>query len=69
MKHLKNPDKPRPRPESEVLPRKKSEGIVATDKEATNHFVQIYYATKKLKAETTVGDYRDFIVERLFTRC
>ncbi len=64
---LKNPEKPRPRPESEVLPRKKSEGIVATDKEATNHFVQIYYATKKLKAETTVGDYRDFIVERLFT--
>ena len=67
FEHLKNPDKPRPRPESEVLPRNKSEGIVAMDKEATNHFVQIYYTTKKQKLETTVGDYRDFIVERLFT--
>jgi zinc protease len=67
FEHLKNPDKPRPRPESEVLPRKKSEGIVATDKEATNHFIQIYYTTKKQKVETTVGDYRDYIVERLFT--
>src|SRR3990170_1140366 len=67
FEHLKNPDKPRPRPESEVLPRKKSEGIVATDKEATNHFVQIYYTTKKQKVETIVGDYRDYIVERLFT--
>ncbi|HEX6223463.1 MAG TPA: insulinase family protein, partial [Chryseolinea sp.] len=65
--HLKNPDKQRPRTESEVLPRKKSEGIVATDKEATNHYVQIYYTTKKSKIETTVGDYREYIVKRIFT--
>lgn len=64
---LKNPDKPRPRPASEVSPRKKSEGIIATDKEATNHFIQIYYTTKKLKPETTVGDYRNFIVQKIFT--
>src|SRR5687767_5515365 len=67
FENLKNPAKSKPRPESEVLPRKKSEGIVATDKEATNHFIQIYYATKKLKVQTTVGDYRDFMVEHLFT--
>ncbi|WP_276367230.1 M16 family metallopeptidase [Chryseolinea sp. H1M3-3] len=65
--HLKNPDQPRPRLDSEVMPRKKSEGIVATDKEATNHYVQIYYTTKKWKVETTVKDYRDFIIERIFT--
>ncbi len=67
FEHLKNPEKPRPRPSGEVLPRKKSEGIVATDKEATNHFVQIYYTTRKLIPETTVNDYRNFIIERLFT--
>ena len=65
--HLKNPEKPRPRAESEVLPRKKSEGIVATDKEATNHYVQIYYSTRKSKIETTVSDYREYIIKRLFT--
>jgi zinc protease len=67
FEHLRNPDKPRPRTEGEVMPRKKSEGVVATDKEATNHYVQIYYTTQKLKVETTVKDYRDFMVERLFT--
>src|SRR5687768_9488947 len=67
FEHLRNPDKPRPRTEGVVMPRKKSEGIVATDKEATNHYVQIYYTTQKLKVETTVKDYRDFMVERLFT--
>jgi zinc protease len=67
FEHLKNPEKPRPRPRSEVSPRRKSEGIVATDKEATNHFVQIYYTTKTLIPLTTVNDYRNFIIERLFT--
>jgi zinc protease len=67
FEHLKNPEKARPRVASEVLSRKKSEGIVATDKEATNHFVQIYYSTKKLDPETTIGDYRHYIVERLLT--
>lgn len=65
--HLKNPANPRPRTASEVPPRKKSEGVVATDKEATNHFIQIYYSTKKSTPETTVGNYRHYIVERLFT--
>jgi zinc protease len=67
FEHLKNPSTPRPRPASEVSPRKKSEGIVATDKEATNHYVQIYYTTKKARIEATVGDYRLYMIERLFT--
>ena len=65
--HLENPATPRPRSSGEVLARKKSEGIIATDKEATNHYVQIYYATKKAKTATTVSDYRDLIIKRIFT--
>ena len=45
----------------------KSEGIVVTDKEATNHVVEIYYAYKKAKEELTVGDYREYLVRMLFT--
>jgi zinc protease len=50
-----------------VSPRKSSEGVVATDKEATNHFIQIYYATRRSEIEKTVGDYRNYIIKRLFT--
>ena len=64
---LKNPGSPKPRVMPEVPGRKTSEGIVVTDKEATNHVVEIYYAYKKAKLETTVGDYRDYLVRVLFT--
>jgi zinc protease len=64
---LKNPSSPRPRALAEVPDRKNSEGIVVTDKEATNHVVEIYYTYKKAKEETTVQDYRDYLVRVLFT--
>ncbi|MFZ6012149.1 MAG: M16 family metallopeptidase [Bacteroidota bacterium] len=64
---LKNPAQPKPRLLAEVPPRKKSEGIVATDKEATNHAVEIYYSYQKSKEEVTLGDYREYLVRRLFT--
>jgi zinc protease len=64
---LKNPAKERPRTLADVPARKKSEGIVVTDKEATNHVVEIYYPYKKAKEETTVGDYREYLVRRLFS--
>ncbi len=63
---LKNPAKPRERKIAGIPARKKSEGLVVTDKEATNHFVQIYYATQKLKPDTTVGDYRQTIIKKFF---
>lgn len=66
FEHLKNPANPKPRALSDVPARKKSEGIVVTDKEATNHVVEISYSYKKTKDETTVGDYREFLVRRLF---
>ena len=64
---LKNPSSPRPRALADVPERKTSEGIVVTDKEATNHVVEIYYTYKKAKDETTVQDYRDYLVRVLFT--
>jgi len=64
---LKNPATVRPRVLADVPARAKSEGIVVTDKEATNHVLEIYYSNKKAKEDVTIGDYREFLVRRLFT--
>ncbi len=64
---LKNPSTPRPRALTDVPARIVSEGVVVTDKEATNHVVEIYYSYKKAKEETTIGDYRDYLIRILFT--
>lgn len=63
---LKNPAKAKPREYAPVPGRTKSEGVVVTDREATNHFLQIYYSYKTSKAETTIGDYRASIVKNIF---
>ncbi len=63
---LKNPAKPRPREYFKVPGRTQSEGVVVTDKEATNHFLQIYYSYKTAKPDVTLGDYRASIVRSLF---
>jgi zinc protease len=63
---LKNPAKERPRVYAEVPTRSTSKGLTVTDKEATNHILQIYYPYKKDKVETTIGDYRSSIVQNLF---
>ncbi len=62
---LKNPVNERPRVYEALPPRAKSEGLVVTDPEATNHILQIFYATEKSKVQTTVGDYRQSIVKAL----
>ena len=64
---LKNPAKPRPRISSTIDSRKTSEGLVVTDKEATNHILQILYSNKVVKPHVIVGDYRNQIVESLFS--
>src|SRR5690606_37560445 len=64
---LKNPAKPRERTDATLTPRQKSEGIVVTDPEATNHILQIFYSYKKAKEQTTLADYREYLIERLFT--
>ena len=64
---LKNPATSRQRFLADVPARTKSEAVVVTDKEATNHVVELHYSYKKAKDEVTVGDYREFLVRRLFT--
>jgi zinc protease len=64
--HLKNPKTERPREYATVPARTKSEGVVVTDPEATNHVLQIYYSYKPEKPEVTMGDYRESIIKSLF---
>jgi zinc protease len=66
FEHLNNPRNERPREYTGVPTRKKSEAVVVTDKEATNHVLQIYYSYKPEKPQTTMGDYRASIVKNLF---
>ena len=62
---LKNKVPSRPREYASVPSRTKSEGFVITDPEATNHILQIFYATQKTPLVSTVGDYRQGIVKSL----
>jgi zinc protease len=64
---LKNPSKARERSMTDVPARTTSEGIVVTDKEATNHVIEINYSYKKATETTTLGAYRDYLVRVLFT--
>ncbi|NOT74715.1 MAG: insulinase family protein [Cyclobacteriaceae bacterium] len=62
---LKAPAGERPRVYADLPTRQTSEGLVITDPEATNHVLQIFYATSKSKLQTTLGDYRQSIVKNL----
>lgn len=64
--HLKNPKNERTREYARVPARQKSEALVVTDPEATNHILQIYYSYKPQQPEVTMGDYRASIVKGLF---
>lgn len=64
---LKNPPKPKPRTQAKVPARKKSEGLVVTDKEATHFLVDINYAYHPTRDQTTLGAYREYILRNLFT--
>jgi zinc protease len=63
---LKNAKKPRERALVKLPARQQSEGLVVTDKEATNTVLQIFYPYNKSKDATTIADYRNSIVEGLF---
>lgn len=64
---LAKPKNPRKRDLHSVPERKKSEGLVVLDPEATNHVVQVHYSYKREKEATTVGDYRELMIRQLFT--
>lgn len=63
---LKNPEHERPRDYVSIPDRKVSNGLVVTDKEATNNAVQIQYAIRPTPPNKTIGDYRETLVRELF---
>jgi zinc protease len=62
---LKNAKNPRTRTIEQLPARPQSEGLVVTDKEATNAILQIFYPYAQSKEAVNVGDYRASIVESL----
>ncbi|NYE59280.1 zinc protease [Duganella sp. 1224] len=64
---LKNPAHPRPRAYASIPERQDSEGIVFTDKEVSANTVYIRYPIQSLPAEKTFGDYRQKLVENLYS--
>ncbi len=64
---LQNPSNEKPRFYAEVAARKKDESVVATDKEATNFFIEVDYPFYKVKPETTLNDYRTDLTKNIFT--
>ena len=64
---LKNPVPEKKRFYASVPPRKKSEAIVVTDKEATNFVSEVDFPFTPSKVEVTLGDYRRDLVKSLFT--
>lgn len=64
---LKNPAGYRPRKEFPVPSRTKSMAMTVTDKEATNYVVEIDYPFVKQKPQTTLADFRHYLIKNLFT--
>jgi zinc protease len=62
---LVNPPNPRPRNYPAIPERKESEALVVTDREAPSNVVTIRYPFLKRTEATTVGEYRDKMVEQL----
>lgn len=65
---FKNPANPRPRPDKYNVPqRNKKEAMILTDKEATYTIFRLNGNVKYSKPNETQGDYRDDLIERLFS--
>ncbi|MDC8756168.1 M16 family metallopeptidase [Janthinobacterium fluminis] len=63
---LKNPVPARPRAYAKVPTRTQTEGLVITDKEASNSLVFIRYPVRESKTDATFGGYRDKLVQGLY---
>jgi zinc protease len=63
---LTNPSPEKPRYYSEVPERMVSQGMVVTDKEATNYNFQLLYPFEKKHPMKTLGDYREDMLKELF---
>lgn len=65
---LKMPAQPRPRPEFPLPPLGAPDALVFLDKEAPANSVQLYYSTYTRQPATTVGDFREVLLRRLFAQ-
>ncbi len=63
---LKNPGSPKKRASYQLPVRSKNDGIVLTDPEATNFIVQFSYSPVESKPESTLQEYKQGLVKRLF---
>ncbi len=63
--HLVNPAKPRSRIYADIPERKESEALVVTDRESPSNLVTIRYPFLQSRESTTIGEYREKIVEQL----
>lgn len=64
---LKTPANPRKRELAPLPPYKNSDAIVVTDKEATSYTFSVNYPAVAVKPSATIGDYRNDLVQQLFT--
>ena len=64
---LANPTQERKREYADVPPYKTAEAVVVTDKEATNYNLGIFYPAFKANASSTIGDYREDLIEQMYT--
>jgi zinc protease len=64
---LSNPANERPREYAAGPDYASSSAVIATDKEATSYLVAINYPSFKQKPATTVGDYRKYLIEQIYT--
>lgn len=64
---LTSPANPRKREYATLPPYKSSDAMVVTDKEATGYSFSVYYPAHIDEPSTTLGGYRDDLVQQLFT--
>ncbi|TDX00715.1 M16 family metallopeptidase [Dinghuibacter silviterrae] len=63
---LTNPSPELPRIYADVPARNQSEGLVVTDKEATNYNVELLYSFQKKQPVVTLSNYRNDMLKELF---
>ncbi len=64
---LTNPSSERKREISDAPAYQQSDAMVVTDREATGYSVAINYPNQKIKPSTTLGEYRNDIIQQLYT--
>jgi zinc protease len=64
---MTNPSNARPREYSTGPNYASTKAVIATDKEATGYQVAIQYPSYKQEAPTTVGHYRRFLINQIYT--